>query len=115
VPIRSILEDLHAAGDLRPAQLAYWARRPSGLVYDAEFRLRTRQVPSFAYHPLVGTADPAGTAAPEALGALVDRLTPSVKNLVAFVAGSERMIHRVRELLMAKGLARKAVKWEKFW
>ena len=28
---------------------------------------------------------------------------------------SERMIRRVRDLLVAKGLDRKAVRWEKFW
>jgi ferredoxin-NADP reductase len=115
VPIRSILTDLHAAGDRRPAQLAYWARRPNGLVYDAEFRLLARRAPTFAYHPLVGAADPSGATGSEALGALVHRLTPSVENLVSYVAGSERTIHRVREVLTAKGLARKAVNWEKFW
>ena len=46
---------------------------------------------------------------------LVDRLTPSIENLVAYVAGGEETIHRVRDLLVAKGLERKAVKWEKFW
>ncbi|MGH7331661.1 MAG: ferredoxin--NADP reductase [Candidatus Rokuibacteriota bacterium] len=115
VPIRSILSDLQATGDRRPAQLAYWARRSSGLVYDAEFRALARCAPGFAYHPLVGAADPAAAPGPEALGALVDRLTPSVENLVAYVAGGERTIHRVRGLLVAKGLTRKAVRWEKFW
>lgn len=113
VPIRSILKDLQAAADRRLTQLAYWARRSSGLVYDTEFRSLACSAPGFAYHPLVGAADPA--AAPEALGALVDRLTPSVEDLLAYVAGGERMIHRVREVLVAKGLPRKAVKWEKFW
>lgn len=115
VPIRSILNDLHARDDGRPAQLAYWARRRVGLVYDAEFQAWARSVPSFAYHPLVGAADPAGAAAADALGALADHLTPSIDNLVAYVAGGERTIHRVREVLVAKGLPRKAVKWEKFW
>jgi ferredoxin-NADP reductase len=115
VPIRSILGDLYAREDRRPVELAYWARRPPGLIYDAEFHSRARRTPGFAYHPLVGSADPTGAAAPEALGALVDELTPTVEGLVAYVAGSERTIHRVREVLVAKGLARKAVKWEKFW
>jgi ferredoxin-NADP reductase len=115
VPIRSILNDLQATGLDRPSQLAYWARRPPGLVYDAEFRSLARRCPGFAYHPLVGAADLAGPVAHEALGALVDRLTPSVEDLVAYVAGGERTIHRVRDLLVGKGLARKAVKWEKFW
>ena len=115
VPIRSILNDLQTSGDSRPTRLAYWARRPNGLIYDAEFRSLARRAPTFAYHPLVGAADPSGAAGPEALGTLVDQLTPSVENIVSYVAGSERTIHRVREVLTAKGLARKAVKWEKFW
>ena len=38
-----------------------------------------------------------------------------VGGLVAYVAGGEVAINRVREALMAKGLERRAVKWEKFW
>jgi hypothetical protein len=34
---------------------------------------------------------------------------------VAYVAGGAATIAAVREVLMAKGLERKAVKWEKFW
>jgi len=115
VPIRSILNDLQETGGGRPTQLAYWARRPSGLVYDAELSSLARRFPAFAYHPVVGPDDPAWTGTRGEIDALVDRLTPSVEHLVAYVAGSERTIHRVRDLLVTKGLARKAVKWEKFW
>jgi len=38
-----------------------------------------------------------------------------VEGLVAYVAGGGETINRVRDALMAKGLDRKAVKWEKFW
>ena len=31
------------------------------------------------------------------------------------IAGGEATIHAVRDLLVAKGLERKSVKWEKFW
>ena len=51
-----------------------------------------------------------GEAAP-----LVDRLVHSVNGLVAYVSGGGEMINRVRAVLMAKGLDRKSVKWEKFW
>ena len=105
VPIRSIVTWLYATGFGRPAALAYWARDPGWLVYDEEFRSLARRYPSFAYHPVV--AESAATA--------VDRLTPSVEGLVAYVAGGGETINRVRDALMAKGLDRKAVKWEKFW
>ena len=46
---------------------------------------------------------------------LVARLVDSVDDTVAYVAGGATMINDVRAVLMAKGMARKAVKWEKFW
>jgi hypothetical protein len=35
--------------------------------------------------------------------------------MIAYVAGGAATIRHVREVLMAKGLERRAVKWEKFW
>src|SRR6185503_18360483 len=110
VPIRAILNDLDEAGAARPATLVYQARDAADLVYDAELRDRAQRLDGFAYHPLV----PAGPQAPQA-AELVDRLVQDVTGLVAYVAGGERTIARVREVLMAKGLDRKSVKWEKFW
>jgi NAD(P)H-flavin reductase len=46
---------------------------------------------------------------------VVDRLVHSVGGLVAYVSGGGDMINAVRSVLMAKGLERKAVRWEKFW
>jgi propane monooxygenase reductase subunit len=108
VPIRSILADLDESGVERPATLVYQARDARDLVYDDQFRELARRRAGFAYHP--------GVAAEGAsLAALVDRFVPDVAGLVAYVAGGEATIARVREVLMAKGLERKAVKWEKFW
>ena len=115
VPIRSILIDLSESGLARRARLVYWARAPHGLVYDHEFCALARRHPSLSYHPIVGAAESGWTGPVGALEDLVDRLTPSVENLVIYVAGGEGTIHRVRDLLVAKGLERKAVKWEKFW
>src|SRR5439155_1620485 len=55
VPIRSMLTWLYATGFGRPATLAYWARDPDWLVYDAEFRSLVRRYPGFAYHPAVAS------------------------------------------------------------
>jgi propane monooxygenase reductase subunit len=107
VPIRAILADLGERGDDRPRTLVYEARDAAGLVYDAELRARARAHAGFAYHPSV--------SGEHGLAALVDRLVPDVTGLVAYVAGGETTIASVREVLMAKGLERKAVKWEKFW
>jgi ferredoxin-NADP reductase len=101
VPVRAIVGEL-AAG--RAAMLIYGApedRRP----YDAELRERARSDRSFAYHP-VGAGE---------LDAAVERLAPADGGVVAYVAGGEATIKRVRELLMARGLERKAVRWERFW
>jgi phenol hydroxylase P5 protein len=115
VPIRSILMDLSESGFTRAARLVHWARGPGGLVYDHEFRALACRHPSFAYHPVIGAADPRWTGPVGSLEDVVDRLTSSVANVVAYVAGGEQTIHRVRALLVSKGLERKAVKWEKFW
>ncbi len=105
VPIRSILTWLYATGFGRPTTLVYWGRDRGWLAYDAELGSLARRYPSFAYHPVVAES-PAGA---------VDRLAPRVDGLVAYVAGGGETINRVRDVLMAKGLDRKAVKWEKFW
>ena len=105
VPIRSIVTWLYATGFGRPATLVYWARDRGWLVYDAELRSFARRYPSFAYHPVVA----------DSVATVVDRLTPSVDALMAYVAGGGETINRVRDVLMAKGLDRKAVRWEKFW
>lgn len=111
VPVRSILTDLDASGFVRAATLVYWARDASWLVYDAELRALAGRRPGFAYHPIVA-GGPGSLGGP---GAAVDRLVTDVTGLVAYVAGSAATITGVREALMAKGLERRAVKWEKFW
>ncbi len=42
-------------------------------------------------------------------------MTPSVDGLVAYVCGGGETIARVRDVLVRKGLERKAVRWERFW
>ena len=34
---------------------------------------------------------------------------------IAYVSGGGQMINNVRDVLMARGLDRKSVRWEKFW
>lgn len=100
VPVRAIVGEL-APG--RAAALVYGApadRRP----YEAELGDRARGDAAFAYHRVLGGA------LPEA----VERLAPA-GDLVAYVAGGEAMIKRVREILRARGLERKAIRWERFW
>ena len=115
VPIRAILTDLHETGLGRPSTLVYWGRNPAWLPYHAEFVSLARRDPGFAYHPVVESADADWEGARGALPAAVESLAPDVSGLVAYVSGGGEMINRVREVLMAKGLARKSVRWEKFW
>jgi NAD(P)H-flavin reductase len=112
VPIRAILADLDEQGITSPATLIYWARDAGWLVYDADFRALARRRPAFAYHPVVRTGE---RAAADELASAVERLVTDVGGVVAYVAGGEAAIHRVREALMARGLERRAVNWEKFW
>lgn len=108
VPVRSMLTWLYETGIGRPVSLVYRASSAADLVYDGDLHSLARRYPGFLYHPLVDRD-------PEALPAAVERLAPDVDGLVAYVAGGEATIRRVREVLVARGLARKAVKWEKFW
>jgi ferredoxin-NADP reductase len=112
VPIRAILADLDEQAIAPAATLVYWARDAGWLVYDAELRALARRRGGFAYHPIVSSGGGGGA---DELASAVDRLVQEVNGVVAYVAGGETAINRVREVLMAKGLERRAVKWEKFW
>jgi ferredoxin-NADP reductase len=115
VPIRSILRELFETGFGRPTRLIYWAREPSWLVYDTEFRSLARRFPAFAYHPVVGRPVPGWSDAAGTAAETVRALTTDVAGLVAYVSGGGDTINQVRDVLMAKGMERKAVRWEKFW
>ncbi len=115
VPIRSILWDCYQTGFGRPARLIYWCRDPSWLAYDQEFGLLSRRYLGFTYLPVVREPTGEWTGDKGEPEEVVDRTVHSVEGLVAYVSGGGRMINKVREVLMAKGLDRKSVKWEKFW
>ena len=106
VPIRAMLLDLDQTGAVGGATLIYWARDPSWLVYDAELQALARHLAGFSYRPVVGSslADAIAADAPAAPG-----------DVVAYVAGGGATIRTTREVLMARGLDRKSIKWEKFY
>jgi propane monooxygenase reductase component len=100
VPIRAIIKEL---AEQRRARLIYGGaaqRRP----YEAEFRERAHRDPAFSYDAVNG-----------ALTDAVERLVTDVTGVVAYVAGGETTIKRVRDILVRRGLDRKSVKWERFW
>lgn len=105
VPIRSILLDLHETGFDRAATLVYWVRDASWLVYDEDFRALARRASAFSYRPVVGAT----------LADAVADAAPVIDGLVAYVAGGAATITTTRSVLMARGLDRKSVKWEKFY
>ena len=109
VPVRAMLADLDETGfDLR-GTLVYWGRDPSWLPYHEEFLSMAQRRPGFAYHPVVTSAGITDVRA------AVAALAWDPGGLVAYVSGGGAMIDAVREVLMAKGLDRKSVRWEKFW
>jgi ferredoxin-NADP reductase len=129
VPIRSMLLDLAETGWAGAATLVYWARDAGWLVYDADFRaLAARDARArFSYRPVIGAslADAVASVADEILatrggpgftpgperGGLGGRPEPPM----CYVAGGAATIAAAREALMARGLDRKSVKWEKFY
>ncbi len=115
VPIRAILTELYETGSARATALVFWGRDPEWLPYHAEFRALAQRVPTFSYHPVVRDGGVQWPGRRGAVDDVVEGVTSSVEGMVAYVAGGAAMINRVREVLMAKGLPRKAVKWEKFY
>ena len=115
VPVRSILAELYETGFGRPASLIYWARDPSRLLYDAEFRSLARRYPGFTYMPAVREAQAVWRGETGEAAAVVDRLVHSVDRLVVYVCGGGDTVNAVRDALVKKGMDRKSVKWERFW
>jgi phenol hydroxylase P5 protein len=115
VAVRAILADLYETGYGRPTILIYWARDPSWLLYDAEFRSLARRYPGFTYVPAVREAPDGWRGETGEAAAAVDRLVHSVDKLVVYVCGGGDTVNAVRDVLVKKGMDRKSVKWEKFW
>jgi ferredoxin-NADP reductase len=115
VPVRSILADLYETGFGRPAILIFWARDPSWLLYDAEFRSLARRYPGFTYVPAVREAPASWRGESGEPAQVIDRLVHSVDRLVVYACGGGNTINAVRDALVKKGMDRKSVKWEKFW
>jgi NAD(P)H-flavin reductase len=115
VPIRSILLDLYGGGFEGSAALIQWARNPSWLLYEADFRALTRGHKSFSYLPVLREPSPGWRGEKGECHEAVDRLVHSVDRTVIYVCGGEGTIKLVRQAVVAKGMDRKSVKWEKFW
>jgi NAD(P)H-flavin reductase len=115
VPIRSILFDLYDTGFDRPSALIQWARNPAWLLYEADFRELSRRNPGFSYLPVLREPPPTWRGEKGECHEAVDRLVHSVDRTVVYVCGGEGTIKQVRQALVAKGMDRKSVKWEKFW
>ena len=114
VPIRAILADLHETGYARATTLVYWGRDPRRLPYHAELVSRARRDPDFAYHPVVESADAEWSGRRGTASEVVSAVAGDAR-VIAYVSGGAQVINDVREVLMARGLDRKSVKWEKFW
>jgi len=115
VPVRSILSHLYETGYGRLNGLIFWGRDPARLIYDAQFRSLARRYPSFSYFPAARAAPPGWRGERGEVAELVERLVHSVDRLVVYVCGGGETIHRVRDVLVKKGMDRKSVRWEKFW
>jgi NAD(P)H-flavin reductase len=115
VPIRAILADLEETGVEPRGTLVFWGRDPGWLPYHGELVELARRCPGFAYHPVVAFAGGGWSGATGEVDAAVDGLPSETRDLVAYVSGGGIMVDAVRETLMARGLDRKSIRWEKFW
>ena len=98
-----------------PPRSIYWARNPGWLVYDADFRSLARRYPGFSYLPVLREPPATWRGEKGEPAEAVDRLVYGVDKLVVYVCGGGETINKVRDVLVAKGMDRKSVKWEKFW
>ena len=103
------------AGFDRPSALILWGRNPAWLLYDADFRELSRQHKGFSYLPVLRDAPPGWRGEKGECHEAVDRLVHSPDRTVVYVCGVDVTIKAVRSVLVAKGMDRKSVKWEKFW
>lgn len=115
VPIRSILLDLYETGYGRPNALLYWARSEEWLVYDRDFRSLARRHSSFSYVPVLPAGAAGWRGATGEAHEAVDRAVGDVERLLVYVCGGGETVDRVRSALVAKGMDRRSVRWEKFW
>ena len=74
-----------------------------------------RRYPAFSYLPALREPPAAWRGERGEPAEVVDRLVHSVDRLIVYVCGGGDTIGRVRQALVAKGMDRKSVKWEKFW
>ena len=114
VPVRAILTDLRETANVRATTLVYWGRDPAHMPYHAEFMSLAPRAPEFAYHPVVASADADWTGRQGTAAEVVQSVAGDAR-VIAYVSGGAEMIDEVRQVLMARGLDRKSVRWEKFW
>lgn len=115
VPIYAMLAELDHTEPGRPATLIHGGRDPEWLPYLDAFSARAEANPAFTYRPVVESAPLEWSGERGSLVEVVGRGVTTVENLVVYVSGGGEMIRRLREILTARGLARRDYRWEKFW
>jgi ferredoxin-NADP reductase len=115
VPVRAILADLDERGLARPATLVHGGRDPGWLPYHDELAALAHRRPDFAYHPVVRSGTAGWSGRQGTLPSAVDALVADAADRIAYVSGGGETVDAVRAGLMARGMDRKSITWEKFW
>ena len=120
-PIKSMIGNLLQTGSLRPILLYWGLRMEEDLYYQEELAAWARQHPHFQY--VTTLSQPTSTwqgvrgrvtdHIPSVIAGSEHRL--SVDDVDAYLCGNFEMIKEVRAILLAHGVPKKAIHFEKFY
>jgi CDP-4-dehydro-6-deoxyglucose reductase len=114
-PIKSMILHLLRAGSKRAMTLHWGLRKEEDLYYQEEFALLMEQYPFFK---CITTLSQPSSEWQGPRGRVTHHLPQNVRdveNLEAYLCGNGEMIKEVRGILIEKGIARKAIHYEKFY
>jgi NAD(P)H-flavin reductase len=114
-PFRSILLEQAERAFPRPMTLYLTAATRAHLLYDAEFRELAARHPRFRYRPTLPVPDPDWSGEVGPVLDAVAREAGSLEDHEALLCGGGRLVTAARELCLARGMARKKIRYEKFW
>jgi ferredoxin-NADP reductase len=114
-PIRSMIHHLFHIGYRRKISLFWGLRSERDLYYQEEFLTLSENHPNFRFIPSLSRPTDRWSGARGRVTQLLPEAIGSVEGLEAYLCGNGEMIKEVRQILLGKGMGRKAVHYEKFY
>jgi Na+-transporting NADH:ubiquinone oxidoreductase subunit F len=114
-PIKSMIGDLlQTASD--HSVLLYWGlRREEDIYYQDAFQEWAKRYPLFQYVITLSQPSSLWQGAPGRVTDHIEQAIEKVDSLDAYLCGKGEMIREVRQILLSKGMEKKAIHFEKFY